>query len=154
MTKRIYLRRLSTAVVGLGVAMASAGQAGAVSPVGKAVARGTHDKPLLVVCQMSSSVKPKSVILACADDGLLLKSLKWSTWGPAGASATGTISWHICQPDCAASDKWGSSSATVQLSDLVDSPSKYGWVLQKLTVHITGAKTGGFGRTLVYPEKP
>jgi hypothetical protein len=38
----------------------------------------------------------------CADGSKELTDLKWSSWGPRGADATGTYSHQVCEPNCAA----------------------------------------------------
>lgn len=143
---------VAVAALVMAAAVASAGWAGAAGAA--PAVKGTHSAPALAACGQADVLKPKTVILACADGGILLKSLKWSHWGPSGASGSGLISWHICTPDCAASNKWGSSTATVKLTDLTEAGASRGWLFELLTAHITGAKTGGLSRTLKFPEKP
>ncbi len=46
-------------------------------------------------------VAPVSVILACADGGIIAEELVWSGWGAERAHATGTASINTCDPDCA-----------------------------------------------------
>ena len=46
-------------------------------------------------------VAPVSVILACADGGIIAEDLVWSGWGAERALATGTASVNTCDPDCA-----------------------------------------------------
>jgi energy-converting hydrogenase Eha subunit B len=81
------------------------------------------------------------------------KDLAWSKWGPTGAAARGVFTWNVCKPDCAASRTWDKSTANYALGDVVHT-TKYGGLFEALTVHITGKKTGGFPRTMVYPQKP
>jgi serine/threonine-protein kinase len=38
----------------------------------------------------------------CADGSKDLTDLKWSSWGPRGADATGIYSHQVCEPNCAA----------------------------------------------------
>jgi serine/threonine protein kinase, bacterial len=46
--------------------------------------------------------RPTSLIFqACADGGQKLDSMTWSSWGAAGAQGTGSISWRVCEPNCA-----------------------------------------------------
>lgn len=37
----------------------------------------------------------------CADGSYRLESMRWSSWGDAGAQGTGIFSFQVCQPDCA-----------------------------------------------------
>lgn len=117
-------------------------------------ATATKAMPGLLNCGLGKvEVKPKTLILSCADANSQGTHLVWSKWATAGAKATGTFTWNLCTPNCAASKTWGKSTATYTLSRLVHT-TKYGWLFEKLTVHITGKKTGGFPRTMTYPQAP
>ncbi|WP_370112675.1 hypothetical protein [Streptacidiphilus sp. MAP12-33] len=48
-----------------------------------------------------TQVKPGTIYLACADNGLGLKDLHWTSWTPQLASAYGTAWWKDCIPNCA-----------------------------------------------------
>jgi serine/threonine protein kinase, bacterial len=39
--------------------------------------------------------------VTCADGSYRLESMRWSSWGDAGAQGTGIFSFQVCQPDCA-----------------------------------------------------
>ncbi|MET0455437.1 MAG: hypothetical protein ABW137_26660 [Mycobacterium sp.] len=47
--------------------------------------------------------RPDQVIIqTCADGSKELTHLAWTSWGPAGAEGTGTYSYRVCEPNCAA----------------------------------------------------
>lgn len=46
--------------------------------------------------------RPKTVTLACADAGVVLSKLSWSSFGGNTARAKGQISINTCEPNCAA----------------------------------------------------
>jgi len=46
--------------------------------------------------------KPARIILSCGDAGIGLGKLKWSRWGHATATATGSYYENTCTPTCAA----------------------------------------------------
>jgi hypothetical protein len=47
--------------------------------------------------------RPNQVLFqTCADGSKELTDLKWTSWGPRGADATGTYSHQVCEPNCAA----------------------------------------------------
>lgn len=48
------------------------------------------------------SVRPSSIVVACADAGFYFTKLKWSAWQPRSASATGLANQNDCTPNCAA----------------------------------------------------
>jgi serine/threonine-protein kinase len=48
------------------------------------------------------SERPTTVTFqACADAGLRLESMSWSSWGAGGAQGTGILTFRVCEPDCA-----------------------------------------------------
>ena len=49
-----------------------------------------------------SQVRPSSIVLACADDNLVLTHLHWSSFGASDATAAGDYYVNGCTPDCAA----------------------------------------------------
>ncbi|MGC8628025.1 MAG: hypothetical protein ACP5VR_10855 [Acidimicrobiales bacterium] len=98
------------------------------------------------------SVRPKSLVLACADANAEAVGLKWSSWGSAEAVAKGVYTWNLCLPYCAASKKWGRTAATLTLSDPVH--TRQGWLFEQLTVRITGKVPAHMSRVQIYPEAP
>ena len=86
--------------VGLGLALP--GAAGAAT-VKAAAAKPAAATPQYVApdCSGVGQVKPGTIELACADDGLGLTGLHWTSWTPELASAYGTEWEKDCTPDCA-----------------------------------------------------
>jgi hypothetical protein len=64
--------------------------------------------------------KPTTVLLS-GDGSGLIKSLRWSGWGTAVATASGTYEADSCKPDCA-QGKYRSSPATITLTALTPYP--------------------------------
>jgi hypothetical protein len=52
-------------------------------------------------CDFKGVTEPSSYVLACADDGLGLASLHWTTWTSHFAAAYGTLYENDCTPNCA-----------------------------------------------------
>jgi hypothetical protein len=50
----------------------------------------------------SSQVKPKSIILACADVNTYVNKIVWKSFGGASATARGALVENDCTPNCAA----------------------------------------------------
>jgi hypothetical protein len=50
----------------------------------------------------SPSYQPTQIVLACADYGLLVQDLRWTSWTATTATAVGTFTYNDCNPDCAA----------------------------------------------------
>jgi hypothetical protein len=77
-------------LIGLGIAMigvAAAGAAAAARVVGNCT---------------RSQVRPSTIIVACADAGIQLTHLRWTSFGGVGARASGYYTYNDCKPNCAA----------------------------------------------------
>ncbi|MFG2982209.1 hypothetical protein ACGFYQ_13270 [Streptomyces sp. NPDC048258] len=53
-------------------------------------------------CFSEAQVRPEEYLLACGDGNNRLVGLRWDTWGPRTATATGTDMVNDCRPYCAA----------------------------------------------------
>jgi hypothetical protein len=47
------------------------------------------------------STEPAEIVLACADYGVLVEGLHWTSWTTASATAVGTLVYNDCTPNCA-----------------------------------------------------
>jgi hypothetical protein len=47
------------------------------------------------------SIEPAEIVLACADYGVLVEGLRWTSWTAASAMAVGTLVYNDCTPSCA-----------------------------------------------------
>jgi hypothetical protein len=47
-------------------------------------------------------VEPPNIVFACADYGIILENITWSSWGRTSATGTGTLVYKTCVPSCAA----------------------------------------------------
>jgi len=45
--------------------------------------------------------KPESITITCADGGIFVEKIQWSTWSKEGATGTGIYSENLCEPSCA-----------------------------------------------------
>ncbi len=73
-----------------------------VAAVAAAGASAAGHPTALPNCLGKPTVRPASVVLACADANFGLKKLSWIGWGGARAAATGTAYANDCTPNCAA----------------------------------------------------
>ena len=103
--------------------------------------------------QGAALIRPASLVLACADQGAWAKNLTWSSWSETKATATGTLTWHVCTPNCAQSTKWDSTGAEVILTDPVSEPGNE-VLFTKLELRVTGATPAGFMRDVTYNMAP
>jgi hypothetical protein len=51
-------------------------------------------------CGVGESAKPKAITLACADAGMYVDGIKWSTWGGTSADGQGIFHMNQCEPSC------------------------------------------------------
>jgi hypothetical protein len=72
-------------------------------------------------------VKPSSYVLACADAGMGLEYVRWTSWTPAMGSGYGTFYENTCTPDCASghlrrypalATLWGASAVAGHPADM------------------------------------
>jgi hypothetical protein len=56
---------------------------------------------IMVDCNGGFETKPSSYTLACADAGMGLEAMHWTSWSAKGASGDGTFYQNGCAPDCA-----------------------------------------------------
>jgi hypothetical protein len=86
------------------------------------------------------STRPSVIVLACADDGLGVQNLTWTTWAAAAATGEGKLWQKLCQPNCA-TGKLGYYPVAVMLSS-VRTSSQGPW-FSRLTVTWEGSRPPG-----------
>lgn len=95
------------AIAALGLSPGLAGCAGPApapaAPVTRAGPAATAAQYVVLNCldMDRAQVKPGTIVLACADDGLGLTRLHWTSWTTQLASAYGTEWENDCKPNCA-----------------------------------------------------
>jgi len=135
--------KLITTQVAATPAKASATKATAAPATTNQASASSRTLPAIEDCgQGPALMHPTALVLACADDGILAKDLKWSNWSGTSATATGIMTSHVCTPNCAESTKWDSVSAEVILTDPVSENGKV--LFTKAVLRITGALPAGF----------
>jgi hypothetical protein len=86
-------RRTRCAVLGLSALALFAGAPSASAATGD---------PVVVDCLGKGVQKPKEIVLACADAGIMVDGIRWTSWNANRARGTGTLVWNTCLPtDCA-----------------------------------------------------
>jgi hypothetical protein len=66
-----------------------------------AVATASSSRTLAINCGRKE-YKPREIILTCADAGILVDQLRWSSWNATKAVATGSYVENTCSPTCSA----------------------------------------------------
>jgi hypothetical protein len=68
-----------------------------------ATASAQNDNLRVFVSNCEKQVyKPKTITAFCADAGVIIKSVKYSSYGAKTATGTGTAAVNLCEPNCAA----------------------------------------------------
>ena len=58
------------------------------------------EKVLTWDCE-TAQYKPESITITCADGGIFVEKIQWSTWSKEGATGTGIYTENLCEPNCA-----------------------------------------------------
>ena len=80
------------------LALAVAGIA-AVAPAPASAAPAGPGDTGIVDCAGKIVVKPKQMTITCADAGVSIIKIKWTTWNDNTARGTGVLAWNTCLPD-------------------------------------------------------
>lgn len=91
--------------------------------------------------------KPKAITLTCADGGLYVDKIQWTSWSQKGATGTGIFYENLCEPSCA-EGKQVSEEVKIKLSDLT--PRKGKFYLRTLDIETVTGKDFTWGRASTY----
>jgi FlgD Ig-like domain len=75
-------------------------------------------------CVGKPRFKPRSIILTCADAGLLVGKINWTRWTRQVATGVGVVHWNDCKPDCARGHFHSRRGAHLTLSRVVRCKSR------------------------------
>lgn len=132
-------------------ALALAGLLGGCADNGLRTERPPHLQTSAVIweCAQTALVRPRSLTIACADDGLSLTGLRWTEWGAERARATGQIVDNPCVPSCVAS-RQVKYPARVTVGNLVIGAhhAAYAWVRIVATGHHPAHTPGEVSQSL------
>ena len=67
--------------------------------------------------------KPESITITCADGGIFVEKIQWSTWSKEGATGMGIYSENLCEPNCAEGE-WVNAPVKLTLSNLTEFKGK------------------------------
>jgi hypothetical protein len=101
---RLRRRQAVAAICGACLAVMSTACSGASTSTTSHATASTHvaDTHIRVYGNCTTpSIEPAEIVLACADYGVLLEGLHWTSWTAAHATAVGTLVYNDCTPNCA-----------------------------------------------------
>ncbi|WP_147471702.1 hypothetical protein [Nocardia stercoris] len=85
------------------VALSACGPDDSTVPVGASATATAPAGPQLIDCVTHKPVvRPDRIAFACADMGLTVDGITWTSWGPDKAEGDGTEHRNLCEPNCAA----------------------------------------------------
>ena len=91
--------------------------------------------------------KPKVITFTCADAGLYVDKIRWTSWSQSGATGTGIFYENLCEPSCA-EGKQVSEAVKVELSNLTPRKGKY--YLRTLDIETVSDKDFTWGKAGTY----
>jgi hypothetical protein len=101
-----------------------------------------------------TSIKPTSIVLACADDGIRVEDVSWTSWMATTANGAGTIWENDCTPSCA-DGTFHYYPASITLSGVKSSIE--GPVFSQLVANYEGQRPNGMATeqfSLFAPPEP
>jgi hypothetical protein len=101
----------------------------------------TPDQVLTWDCE-SAVYKPANITITCADGGIYVEKIKWSTWTKDGAAGIGILSENLCEPSCAEGQRV-EAPVNLRLSNLTEQNGKY--YLRTLDISTTDGKDFPWG---------
>jgi hypothetical protein len=91
----------------------------------------------------TAEYKPESITITCADGGIFVEKIQWSTWSQEGAAGTGIFTENLCQPNCA-EGKRVTAPVKLTLSNLAELKGKH--YLRTLDIVTSDGKDFPWGR--------
>jgi hypothetical protein len=92
---------LGTLTLGLGVVASVSATATPAAAVVRAGSVAAAPQDVVLNCLNKAQVRPGTIVVTCADNGIGLQHLRWTSWTPELASAYGTEWENDCKPNCA-----------------------------------------------------
>lgn len=98
----IFASAAIIAGAGGGEALASSGTSATThATAGTRAATARTPRYVVLNCRLRPVVAPSTYIIACADAGIGVRHLHWTSWTPKLASGYGTFWENDCKPNCA-----------------------------------------------------
>ena len=102
----------------------------------------TPEQVLTWDCE-KAEYKPESISITCADGGIYVEKIRWSSWSQEGAVGIGIFSENLCEPSCAEGQQ-EEAQVNLRLSNLTELNGKY--YLRTLDITTSDGKDFPWGR--------
>lgn len=86
----------------------------------------------IINCVGREVVKPRQIVVTCADGGVSVVRISWSRWDANGARGTGTLAWNTCLPTTCADGIVETYKVRVSLGRVASGPD--GSVFSRMTL--------------------
>ena len=86
---------------------------------------------------------PENITITCADGGIFVEKIQWSTWSKEGATGMGIYSENLCEPNCAEGERV-TAPVKLNLSYLTENKGKV--YLRTLDITTSDGKDFPWGR--------
>ena len=103
----------------------------------------TPEQVLTWDCE-TAEYKPESITITCADGGIYVEKIRWSTWSQKEAVGIGIFSENLCKPSCAEGQRV-EALVNLRLKNLTEQSGKY--YLRTLDITTANGKDFPWGRT-------
>ena len=103
----------------------------------------TPEQVLTWDCE-SAEYKPESITITCADGGIYVEKIRWSSWSQEGATGIGVFSENLCEPSCAEGQRV-EAPVNLRLSNLTEQNGKF--YLRTLDISTSDGKDFPWGKT-------
>ena len=141
------LAAVAIVAAAMGFGVNSAGSSSSKSHSSPSALAG--DSAKVLTCSGAPVVRPRTLVVSCADANTVLQSTHWSTWGAGGATGTTTFAINLCIPYCAASPISHFANSAVTLS--APRSSRHGTYFSRLVVRYV---QGGVAKTFSFSWGP
>ena len=105
----------------------------------------TPEQVLTWDCE-TAQYKPAAITITCADGGIFVEKIQWSTWSKEGATGMGIYSENLCEPNCAEGERV-TAPVKLTLSNLIKFKEKI--YLKTLDISTADRKANRF-RKIAY----
>ena len=102
----------------------------------------TTEQVLTWDCE-TAQYKPERITITCADGGVFVEKIQWSSWSIEGATGTGIYSENLCEPNCAEGQRV-TEPVKLTLSNLTEYKGKFS--LRTIDISTQNGKDFPWGR--------
>ena len=104
-----------------------------IGGVALAPAWSAADDTVVVTCMGKAVVQPDEIVVTCADAGVMVDNITWTSWTANRARGTGTLVWNTCLPETCVAGIVQKYKVRVTLGRVASAPSISAFTRMTLT---------------------